>query len=180
MVFGNGSQSDAIHRGVHLNFEVLCAELDPPQIANLTLVTAQPDQTSRERVEISTGSCGQGCHDAYINPLGFAFENFDGLGRLRTEDSGKPVDTSSAYPFTGGTRAFSGAPELMSIMADNDMAHRCYAKHLVEFSLQRDLSAADEPLIDELAQLSMNEASIKDMIVELVKKPAFRVRGGGL
>ena len=40
--------------------------------------------------------CGGGCHDAYINPLGFAFENFDGMGRVRSTDNDKPVDTSSS------------------------------------------------------------------------------------
>ena len=51
----------------------------------------------------------QACHK-FIDSFGFAFENFDGLGRERTEDNGFPVDTTGVYPRCGQTlRGFRGA-----------------------------------------------------------------------
>jgi hypothetical protein len=177
MVFARNTQSYGILRGVHINNEVLCATLAPPSGA-IQLSEAKEGQTSRELMEISTTPCGNGCHDHYINPLGFAFENFDGLGRVRELDNGFPVNTQSAYPFTGGLESFDGVPELMDIIADNDMAHECYAKHLAGFSLQRDLTESDRDLLDAIAQHSLSGSSTKDLVLDVVTSPSFHSRPG--
>jgi len=179
MLYGNNEHSDAIHRGVHLNFDVLCADIPPPPDA-VSLPAAQPTQTDRDRVTVGTRPCGNGCHDAYINPLGFAFENFDGLGRSRTMDAGVPVDTSASYPFVDGTKTFTGAPELMDIMASTQMAHACYAKNVAGYALQRDIAVADAELVNGMMTTSLNEgASVKQLLAELVAHPTFSTRHGG-
>jgi hypothetical protein len=172
MVYARGTQSYGILRGVHINHDVLCARVLPPS-AVPDLEVPMEGQTSRELMEVTTTPCGNGCHDNYINPLGFAFENFDGLGRLRDTDNGQPVDTKAAYPFTGGKREFDGAPELMSIIAGNDMAHECYAAHVAGFALQRELAATDRSLIDELSASSLGGASVRELFLALVTSPAF-------
>jgi hypothetical protein len=179
LLYGDNEQSDAIHRGVHLNFEVLCAEVPPPP-GDVPSISGVGGDTARERVTAGTSPCGNGCHDAYINPLGFAFENFDGLGRLRTTDNNVPVDTSSSYPFADGTRAFANATELMGVMASTEMAHACYAKHIAGYALQRDLAASDAELVGGLMSVSLNQqASLKDLVLNLVSYPAFSTRNGG-
>lgn len=173
---------DSIHRGVSLNHQVLCAEVPPPTAANVALPARQEGQSNRELVEAGTGTgtCGAACHGTYINPLGFAFENFDGMGQLRDSDAGKPVNTSATYPFTEGNVEFSGAAGLMQEMAERSQAHTCYAKHLAGFFLQRDLVAADQPMVDSLAQASANsDASIKELLLSLVTSPAFTTRPSG-
>lgn len=177
---------DAIHRGVALNLEILCVDVPPPVMdenADLSLPPTQPGQTNRERVDTATGegTCGAGCHSTFINPLGFAFENYDGLGRLRTTDNGKPVDTSASYPFAEGALEFSGAAELMQIIADGQQAHACYAKHLASFYLQRDLNQSDRGLIDSLTATSQGpSSSIKQLLLSLVTDPAFTTRVTGV
>lgn len=179
LLYGNNEHSDAIHRGVHLNFDVLCADIPPPPDA-VSLPVQEPAQTDRDRVTFGTRPCGNGCHDAYINPLGFAFENFDGLGRMRTTDKGVPVDTSASYPFADGTKTFTGAPELMDIMASTQMAHACYAKNVAGYVLQRDIALADADLVNEMMTTSLSEgASVKQLLVDLVAHPKFSTRHGG-
>ena len=179
MLYGDNEHADAIHRGVHLNAEVLCAEIPPPPAA-VSLPPAQGGLTDRERVTAGTAPCGNGCHDAYINPIGFAFENFDGMGRLRTTDNGVPVDTSASYPFADGTRAFANAPELMEIMASTEMAHACYAKYIAGFALQRDLAAADATLVTQLMTASLSQgSSMKQLLLDVVAHPSFSTRNGG-
>ncbi len=179
MLYGDNEHADAIHRGVHLNFDVLCASLEPPPDA-VSLGPPEPAQTDRERVTVGTRPCGNGCHDAYINPLGFAFENFDGLGRIRTTDKGYDVDTAASYPFADGTREFTGAPELMEIMASTQMAHLCYAKNVAGYALQRDIAVADADLVQGMMTTSLSEgASLKQLLVDLVAHPAFSTRHGG-
>lgn len=173
---------DAIHRGVSINRELLCADVPPPTAANVALPARMEGQTSREVVEAGTGAgtCGANCHGVYINPLGFAFENFDGMGQIRTMDSGKPVDTSASYPFVEGAVEFTGAADLMQKLAEQSQAHSCYAKHLAGYFLQRDLVKSDQTLIDSLTQASETSgSSVKQLLLALVTSPAFTTRSSG-
>ncbi len=175
-LFGDDTHSDAIHRGLFINFQVLCAKLPKPGDGVPLPPAPVAGQQDRERMEKHTGkgTCGEACHGNYINPLGYAFENFDGLGRYRTMDQDRPVDAHSAYPFASGLTEFTGAAELMNVLASSDEAHRCYAKNLLSYVLQRDIIAEDEPLINELAAISKSgTGSLKSLIVELAKSPAF-------
>jgi hypothetical protein len=174
------AEPDSIHRGVTLNLDVLCAD---PGAAIPDLPPVPPlaeGETNRERITTLTSACGGECHNYYINPIGFAFENFDGMGQLRETENGKPVDTASAYPFAEGVLSFSGAAELMQIMANGKQAHACYSKHLASYALQRDIVEADVPLLDAMAAVSMaNAGSVKQVMIELAKNPAFTTRVGG-
>jgi hypothetical protein len=125
-----------------------------------------------------TQGCGQQCHTYYINPLGFAFEHFDGMGRLRTSDNGKPVDTRAAYPFAEGYKEFADSAELMQLMSGSKQAHACYAKKIASFGLQRDIVESDVPTLDAMAAVSMAGGSLKQVMVALVEDPAFRMRRG--
>jgi Protein of unknown function (DUF1592)/Protein of unknown function (DUF1595)/Protein of unknown function (DUF1588)/Protein of unknown function (DUF1585)/Protein of unknown function (DUF1587) len=173
---------DSIHRGVALNLQLLCADVPPPAVTDLSLPPREADQTNREVVTAGTGvgTCGQGCHSVYINPLGFAFENFDGLGRIRDTDNGKPVDTADTYPLAEGDVTFTGAPDLMQKLAEREQVHACYSKHLAGFFLQRDVTTADEPLIDSLTTTSRApSSSVKQLLLALVTAPAFTTRSSG-
>ena len=128
-----------------------------------------PGQTNREMITTLTGGCGRQCHTYYINPLGFAFENFDGMGRLRTIDNGKPVDTAAAYPFAEGYKPFAGAADLMQLMASSKQAHACYAKKIAGYALQRDIVQSDLATLDALSQVSMAGGSIKQVMLALVQ-----------
>lgn len=183
MAMGDGSNSDAIHRGVYLNFDVMCAKLRLPDgIQVPPLPEPNPLLSDRERVEAHTGidTCGESCHGGYINPMGYAFENFDGLGRPRTMDADKPVDTTSSYPFVEGSMTkFTGAPELMPLIAESPEAHLCLAKNFLSYALSRDIVESDMPVMEQLQAVSMSEAgSIKGILRELVKSPAFLSRPG--
>jgi hypothetical protein len=171
---------DPIRRGLTLTTDMLCTKLTPMSGELPPIPALEPGQTNRERITLLTEGCGGDCHDTYINPLGFAFESFDGMGQLRALDNGKPVDTSGSYPFTEGTLSFDDAAELMQLMANGRQAHACYAKKIASYSLQRDIVESDLPLIDSLAGVSMDTAgSIKRMLIGLAQSPAFYVRAGG-
>jgi len=105
------------------------------------------------------------------------FESFDALGQYRETDNGKPVDTAGVYRFNDGEKAFADAPELMALIADSPQAHACYAKHLAEFALGREIDQADRAFIYELQERSRNgEASIQQALLSIVTSPAFTHR----
>lgn len=177
----NGTRPDSVARGVVINDDVLCAAL-PPAADESSPPPERADATNRSIISDETAApeCAS-CHHAYLNPLGFAFENFDGLGRQRAVDNGIPVQTDGSYPFIEGTLDFAGAPELMALLAESEQAHACFARHITEFGLARSLSPEDRPLVNTLAAASrVEDASLRDIILRLVTSPEFRTRRGNL
>jgi hypothetical protein len=173
-------EAHPIHRGVSINYEVLCADLEPPKPDLPETPPLRPDQTNRERYEALTMVCGGACHNSYINPLGFAFENFDGMGQWRETENNKPINAAGSYPFAEGVKTFTNVSDLMTTIAQGEQAHTCYSKKLAGFVLQRDIVAADLPMLGSLKTASMAaNGSIKQVVLELVKNPAFRTRVGG-
>lgn len=173
---GLNGDPDPIHRGASINFDVLCATLGPPAAALPPIPPLEPNQTNRERITSLTKGCGGVCHNQLINPVGFAFEHFDGMGQYRdTENDGLTIDSSGSYDFSDGEKTFEGAAELMQAMSESEQAHLCYAKKLASFSLQRDIVNDDAELLRALASVSRGEdGSVKQVLTELVKNDAFR------
>jgi hypothetical protein len=175
---GREDGPDTIARGAALANEVLCLALPAHDAPAPTLPPLAAGQTDRERIEAATASC-TGCHADAINPLGLAFEGFDGLGRRRNLDNGVAIDASGGYSSSGGVaQTFADARDLMRLLADDTQAHTCYAKMLTSYALQRDLVEADRPLLQDLAAISRAQ-SLREMIASLVRSPAFRARPGG-
>jgi hypothetical protein len=175
----HGGLTGSIHRGVFINHRILCTALPPPPDA-LPPIPADggTTMTSRERIEMHTGpgTCGASCHGTFINPIGFAFESFDGLGQYRTEELGLPVDASAAFEFEDGPVAYDGAAELAAAMVDRVQAHDCYAKHWLEYALGRSTAGSDLDLIQGLGDASLAGLPIEELIVELVQSEEFRTR----
>ncbi|HVY29562.1 MAG TPA: DUF1592 domain-containing protein [Polyangiaceae bacterium] len=185
ILYAHNDAPDSIHRGVSMSLDVLCAPLGPPANVIPPLPTLQPGETNRQLVDAHTKACGSACHNQMINPLGFAFENFDGMGQYReTEKNGNdllPIDASGSFDFVDGTKTYKNAAELMQVLASDQQSHLCYSKKLASFGLQRDIVDTDLPLLAELASTSAsNGGSVKQVVMDLVKQDAFRLRAGGV
>jgi hypothetical protein len=181
-LYGFNGDPDSIHRGVTLNLDVLCATLGPPAANIPPIPPLQPGETNRHRIDTLTSGCGSSCHNDMINPLGFSFEHFDGMGQFRdTENGGLTIDSSGSYTFAdGNTKSWNDAAGLMQVLASTPQTHTCYAKKLASFGLQRDIVASDMPLLNTLTSSSMAATgSLKQMIVDLVRNDAFRTHVGG-
>jgi len=172
---------DSIHRGVRVNLDTLCLELGPPSGVTLPPVPPQQaNETNRQRYEGLTNGCGAPCHTVFINPIGFAFEDYDGIGRYRTMDNGKPVDTTGSYPFSDGTHTFKESSDLMQLIANGPQAHQCWSKKLASFALERDIVDSERPTIEAMGAVSQaTGGSLKDVMLALVQSPTFRTHVGG-
>jgi hypothetical protein len=183
VLYGHNDEPDPIHRGVNMALDVLCAPLGTFAGVIPPLPDVKPGETNRTRVDNHTRPCGSSCHNEMINPLGFAFENFDGMGAYRTtEKNGSDmlnIDASGSFTFMDGTKTYKNSAELMQVLASSQQTHMCYSKRLASFSLQRNIVEADMPMVTKLATASENAGSVKQVIVELVKQDAFRLRSGG-
>jgi hypothetical protein len=187
MLHAKNGDPDAIHRGVSMVLDALCAPLGPAAADIPPLPEFLPGETNRMRVDKHTRECGSGCHNAMINPMGFAFENYDGMGQYRETETNPvdmaqlPIDASGTFEFVDGERSWQTGAELMNLLATEPQTHLCYTKKLSSFALQRDIVVADIPLINQLSSVSTSATgSVKQVIIDLVRNDAFRNRAVGL
>jgi hypothetical protein len=170
-------EADPIHRGVFINLGILCRNISAPP--NIPTDLPKMGDTNREKVESVTGvgTCGETCHATIINPLGFAFENFDAIGQVRTTDRGFPLDTAATYFFEDGRAInYKDAVDLSNQLATAPEVHACYSRQLLEFMLGRDLALLDSGTVRELAQQSLDKVSIKELVLSVVASNVFRSR----
>jgi hypothetical protein len=180
------AESDPVHRGLMIVRKVLCDDPDPPPMMfNLP----QPEQglTTREVYEKAT-QCGLACHGTLINPPGFAFEGFDTIGQVRTEDNGKPVDASGKLEIRQGYTSadkkanpstmleFDGAVDMVTQLAVTPRVHECYARNWMEYVLAREVVAAEKGAWESLAKTSLDSTSVRALLTSLVQLDSFRTR----
>lgn len=175
--YASQTQSDPILRGVHLSLDYLCSDLPPPPDNVPPLPPLSDGQTNRERVADSTAElpCAS-CHETIINPLGFAFEHYDAIGRYRETDNGAPVDASAEYRIDGEMVAYEDAVELSAILAESVELHACYAEKWLEYVLGRSPSKEEEGVIDSLARTSLSSGGLRDLITTVTMLDTFRAR----
>jgi hypothetical protein len=169
-----------IKRGVTISHRVLCAEVPPPPPeVKSPAAPLMSGKTNRQAFEAATempGTICISCHAKLINPLGFAFENFDGMGEYRKDEKGLPIDASSRYEFTEGTLPFNGAAELMKTIAGGKQAHACYAGQLFEYLYGRPVTGFEQGLVNEIGRRSRLQVPIKGLFLDLVTTDAFLTR----
>jgi hypothetical protein len=174
--FITGEDPDIIHRGVYIAQRILCVELPPPSPDATPLPPLPPNVTNRERVERTTGvgTCGAGCHAALINPLGYAFENYDAIGKYRTLDHGLPVNAADMAELDGEYRSFTNGVELSHLLAEAKQTHDCYAQKLMGYLHGRQVATEEKTMVDYYARLSRaGMVSLRDLELALVTSESF-------
>lgn len=153
----------------------------PPPPAN---VPALPENhpgaaslTLRERLEQHRAdpTCAS-CHSR-IDPLGFALENYDVLGRWRTEDSGKPIDSKGQLP--DGTE-IAGPDDLKKVLLERkDPILRNFTSKMLGYALGRGLTVNDSCAVDAIMRtLTKEDYSAQTLIREIVLSIPFRYQAG--
>jgi Protein of unknown function (DUF1588)/Protein of unknown function (DUF1592)/Protein of unknown function (DUF1585) len=172
-----GNEPDIIHRGVFIAERLLCKMLPPPDPkAAGTMIPNTPGLTNRERVEMTTGkgTCGEACHGTLFNPLGFAFETYDAIGKYRTTDQGKPVNAADSYAFDGQLKSFSNGVELSRLLAEAKETHACYLQNMMTYLHGRALASGEQTTVDYYARLSRaGMISLRDLELTIVTSDAF-------
>jgi hypothetical protein len=115
-----------------------------------------------------------GCH-ARIDPVGFALENFDPIGRWRTEIAGKPVVSESSLP---SGEKFSKPSELMNIlMKKKDAFVRSITEDLLAYALGRGILPADAAAVDAIVAATEKDGyRAQTWVSEITRSYPFRYR----
>lgn len=177
----NTDQSSPIKRGVFVRESLFCAAVPPPPSdVEVKPPEVTPGQTTRERFKIHTESvaCG-GCHKL-IDPIGFAFENFDGIGRYRTTDQMRPVDANAELVGTDVDGPFTGALELARRVARSEQVSACVVTNWFRFTHGREETPQDACVLDTLKeQMKATGGDLKRLIVALTQSQLFLNKTGG-
>jgi Protein of unknown function (DUF1592)/Protein of unknown function (DUF1588)/PA14 domain/Cytochrome C oxidase, cbb3-type, subunit III len=173
------SESSPIHRGVFVGRGLLGIPIKPPMDAFTPLAPdLHPNLTTRERVSLQTkpDSCAT-CHGV-MNPLGFALENFDAVGRYRDQEHGKRIDASGRYETRAGTTAtFTGARELARFLADSPEVHAAFVTQLFHHLVKQAVRAYGINRPEELRKsFSANGFNTRKLVVEIAVTAAMEPR----
>jgi hypothetical protein len=112
-----------------------------------------------------------------MDQLGFGLENYDVLGRWRTEVDGIPVDARGELP--DGT-AFDGPAALKRLLLDRKQQFiRHLTSKMLGYALARELTNEDDCVVEDIvAELEENDYRSHTLIVEIVKSVLFRYKQG--
>ena len=176
MLAYSGSTSP-IHRGVFLYRNVLGRSLRPPPVAVAPLAPdLEPSLTTRQRVALQTSpeSC-QTCH-GQINPLGFALEAYDAVGRFRSRDNQREIDSTGSYIDSDGkAHSFAGAFALGAFLADSEDVQKAFIEQLFHHMVKQPVAAFGPGLLEELRlRLVEQKFSIRKLMVDIMVKTVWR------
>jgi len=175
---GSAEGSNPVRRGHAIYTKLLCHELPPPPANVPPAKPASAGGTTRQRfVEHDTNACAKGCHSE-MDPIGFAFENYDGIGKFRTMDNGQPVDATGSLSLDGATQGFNDAVSLIALLSKSNEVRRCFAGEWFRFALLRPDAAEDLTSIDSVAgAFGPDTATVQDLMVAIATMRSFRYRG---
>ena len=114
------------------------------------------------------------CH-TQMDPLGFALENFDAVGKWRSAEGGVPIDAAGTLP--DGT-AFEGLPELQRVLVDRKMEFvTTVTEKLLTYALGRGIEYYDRPAIRAIVrEAAMDDYRWSSLILGITRSLPFQMR----
>lgn len=178
-VSANGIETSPVIRGIWLMETILGTPVPPPPDdvpaldPDIRGAVSIREQLAKHR---ESAACNQ-CHRKF-DPLGFALEGFDPIGRKREFYDSKQkdrIDTSGVLP--GGDR-FSGPEELRALLLKRDEFFvRTVTSRLLSHALGRRMESLDRPAIDKIVMsLKDNDYPLADLIIAVVASELFQKR----
>ncbi|WP_438029457.1 DUF1592 domain-containing protein [Sorangium sp. So ce233] len=178
-VLAKPDQSSPIHRGKFVRERLLCQTLPPPPPdVDIQPPAVRPGIPTRRQFERHAEDPGcAGCH-RLMDPIGFGFEHYDGIGLYRATDQEVPVDASGEIAGSRGTDGrFDGAVELAHLLAESDEVRQCVATQWFRFGYGRAEQAEDECSMSQIQRAFADSGyNIKALLVALTQTDAFRYR----
>jgi hypothetical protein len=169
------ASSSPIARGVFIIRNVFCEELVIPPGLMVGEPPSIEGSTIRERLAVHRDreACAA-CHDE-IDPLGFAFEGYDGIGQVRsTYENGRPVETFGRYAEL--SISFAGAVELTRQIAETARARDCYATQWFRYAMGRVETPDDCALVGLHDRFRSSTGDVRDLLIGIAESDAFLYR----
>ena len=149
----------------------------PPNVPELEEAGEIKGTMREQMAKHSTNAVCASCHKK-MDPIGFAFENFDAIGRYRTDDNGAPVDAGGQLD---SGESFKNAAELRVIFATkkSDLFIRCVTEKMLTFALGRGLEYYDKRPVDKIIdRLEGNDGKSFHLVMGIVESLPFDMKRG--
>jgi hypothetical protein len=175
---GKPDRSSPVLRGKFIREKLFCQTVSPPpQNIVITPPMIMAGVSTREMFMMhATVQPCKGCH-ALMDPIGFGFENYDGIGQWRTTDQGQPVDPSGTLSGTDSDGNFNGAVDLAHKLAASPEVRDCVATEWFRYAMGRGETTDDTCSLSSLKQaFSTSQSDIKQLLVAVTQTNAFRYR----
>lgn len=174
--------SSPVHRGKMVRERVLCQHLPPPPPG----IVVQPppvDPALSVRERYAAHSAEEPCTSCHrlIDPVGFGFEHFDGIGRYRELDANRAVDASGEIIESTDTNgAFDGAAELSALLAASPEVARCFALQWMRFAYGTEEKPELACALSELQERFVaSGGQLRELMLATTQTGHFRLRTGG-
>jgi hypothetical protein len=173
------NQTSPVLRGKFVRQQLFCTPPPPPP-PNLQIrpPSLDPRLTTRERfAEHAQNPFCASCHKL-MDPIGLAFENFDGVGRWRDSEGGQPIDASGELIETDVDGTFVGPVALAQRLAISDDVQSCVVTQWFRYGYGR----AEVPDADACSLATLNQAftaaggNVRELLVALTQTDAFMYR----
>ena len=149
----------------------------PPDVPVLDKNKANAELSIRKRlVAHRTNPACASCHER-MDPIGFALENFDAVGRWREFEDGRVIDVAGGLP-DGST--FDGVAKLEDGLLDRpELFVRTLTEKLLIYALGRGMESYDAPAVRKIvAEAKLENYRISSIILGVTKSVPFRMRAG--
>jgi hypothetical protein len=176
-VYASPTESSPVKRGNAILKKLLCVELQIPDQLMINIVPPEPypSLTTRERYsQHSSDMACSNCHQ-HIDPLGFAFEAYDGMGTRRETENGKPIDTRVHVVSEGAQGDFAGSDQLIDRLAASAEVRDCFARNVFRFALGRTAWNLENQLIGDWKRRT-ESASVLELLVTYARSEDFAQR----
>ena len=171
------TRTSPVLRGKYLLENVLNAPPPPPpadvpplEEAKVGVAQSLRQQLEQHRVNPVCASCHR-----RMDPLGFSLENYDAIGRWRTQDGTFPIDSTGTLP---NGRAFKGPAEMKTFLRENmtDFT-RGLAEKLLTYALGRGVELSDRATVREVVRRTAGkEYRFQALIEGIVQSVPFQQR----
>jgi len=157
--------------------EALLGTPPPPPPADVPALEKQasPDAPKTVREMLTQHRANPACATCHsrIDPLGFALENYDFVGRWRDQDNGKPVDNRGEMP--DGTTVAGPQSLKAALLQRKDQFVRNLTSKLLGYALGRGLTAQDSCAVDRIvSDLKENDYRAQKLIEGIILSAPFQ------
>ena len=178
-VTSNPTRTSLVKRGQYVLDQILGTPPPPPPPDIPPLEQAAVAEGASLRVQLAAHVADPNCAVCHrrLDPLGFAMENFDAIGRWRDMEAGQPIDATGELP--GGV-AFDGPVELKAILLDREALFvENLSRKLMTYALGRGLEPFDRPTVRQITDAAdASGGKMSSMIEAIVLSDAFRTTRG--
>src|SRR6187549_3350429 len=171
------TRTSAVLRGKYVLDNLLASPPPPPPPNVPSLNTEQSGKplSMKEAMQAhrANPACA-GCH-AKMDPIGFALENFDALGRWRAEENGRPLEVTSALPDGTIVDGVEGVRQL--VLRDPALFVEAMTSKLLMYALSRNIQHYDQPTIRVIARESARQNyTFASLVLGVVSSVPFQSR----